>query len=75
MVQHVLSLLESGVTPVFTLRVRKGKDCRVIRVIGSDAIRFHCVFADSLKEEEFMLFHDSIKHGTFILEEAEIINP
>lgn len=73
MVQHVLSLLQSGVTPVFKLTVRRGRDSRLIRVVDSDSIRFHCVFTDNPKEEKFMLFHDSIKYGTFLLEEAQII--
>lgn len=75
MVQHVMSLLKSGVTPVFTLRVRKGRDFRVIKVMGSGPKQFHCVFVDSLHEEAFTLSHDSINHGTFILEEAEIATP
>lgn len=70
-VQYVMSLLQSGVTPLFRLKVRKGRDTRLIRVMDTDSYRFHCVFADTLKEETVMVFHDSIKHGTLILEEIE----
>jgi hypothetical protein len=59
------------VEPLFKLKVRKGRDSRLIRVIDSDNSRFHCVFADSLKEEKLILSHSSLKHGTFILEEIE----
>jgi hypothetical protein len=64
-----MALLQEGVTPLFKLRVRKGRDSLLIRVTNSDSKRFYCVTADSSKEENIIVAHDSIKHGTFILEE------
>lgn len=66
-----MTLLQSGVVPLYLLKVRRGKDSRLVRVVNTDSSRFYCVFADSPNEEKFMLAHDSIKHGTFILEEVE----
>lgn len=73
-VQHVLSLLQAGVSPLFRLHVRKGNDSLNIRVVGTDNHRFQCVAADPDRKETFLLSHDSIKHGTFILEEIAETN-
>lgn len=69
-VSSIMTALESGVNPVFRLSVRRGKDSRLIKITGSDNHRFYCVFADTAKEESFTILHTSIKHGTFMLNEA-----
>jgi hypothetical protein len=68
-VQEIMSLLQEGVKPLFRLRVRKGRDSVLIRVTDTDNKRFYCVTTDSVKEHKMIVSHDSIKYGTFILEE------
>lgn len=69
-VSKIMTYLESGLNPVFRLSVRRGKDSRLIKVTGSDNYRFYCVYADSVREENFTLPHSSIEHGTFVLNEV-----
>lgn len=70
-VKLIMSLLQSGATPLFKLRPRRGKDSRLVRMIDTDSRNFYGIFADSVREENVIIAHSSIKHGTFILEEVK----
>lgn len=69
-VSNIMASLQSGVSPLLRLSVRRGKDSRLIRVTDTDTQKFYCVYADTIKEETFSISHSSIKHGTFVLTEV-----